>query len=45
MMVSGVSQRDYPLIMGITLFVGVAVLASNLVTDITYAAVDPRIRY
>jgi len=45
MMVEGVAQRDYPMIMGVTLFVGVAVLAANLITDISYAAADPRIRY
>jgi peptide/nickel transport system permease protein len=45
MMVQGVQQRDYPIIMGISLFVGIAVLAANLLTDILYAAADPRIRY
>jgi peptide/nickel transport system permease protein len=45
MMVEGVQQRDYPMIMGVSLFVGVAVLAANLVTDVAYAAADPRIRY
>lgn len=45
MMVEGVQQRDYPMIMGVSLFVGVAVLAANLLTDIMYAAADPRIRY
>ena len=45
MMVQGVAQRDYPMIMGITLIVGIVVLLSNLLTDIAYAVVDPRIRY
>lgn len=45
MMVEGVQQRDYPMIMGVSLFVGVAVLAANLLTDVMYAAADPRIRY
>ena len=45
MMVQGVAQRDYPMIMGISLFLGIAVLLSNLLTDILYAAADPRIRY
>jgi peptide/nickel transport system permease protein len=45
MMVQGVAQRDYPMIMGITLFLGVAVLLANLLTDIAYAVADPRIRY
>ena len=45
LMVEGVAARDYSLIMGITLFVGIAVLIANLVTDVAYAAADPRIRY
>jgi len=45
MMVQGVAQRDYPMIMGISLFLGIVVLLSNLLTDILYAAADPRIRY
>ena len=45
LMVEGVAARDYSLIMGITLFVGVAVLVANLLTDVAYAAADPRIRY
>lgn len=45
MMVQGVAQRDYPVIMGITLVLGFVVLLANLLTDITYALTDPRIRY
>ena len=45
MMVQGVAQRDYPMIMGITLVLGIVVLLANLLTDITYALADPRIRY
>lgn len=37
-------QRDYPLIMGITLVVSVIVILSNLVTDLAYSIIDPRIR-
>jgi len=37
--------RDYPLLMGILLVSTVMVLLSNLITDIGYAMVDPRIRY
>jgi peptide/nickel transport system permease protein len=45
LLVEGVSGRDYPLIMGISLLVGTTVLFANLLTDVTYALVDPRIRY
>jgi peptide/nickel transport system permease protein len=41
----GVGQRDYPLIMGMTLFLAVMILMANLITDVVYAFVDPRIRY
>ena len=44
-MVEAVGGRDFPVIMGISLAIAVAVLAANLLTDIAYAAVDPRVRY
>ncbi|MFN8637266.1 MAG: ABC transporter permease [Chloroflexota bacterium] len=37
-------QRDYPLVMGITLLVSAVVIASNLVVDLVYGWADPRIR-
>ncbi len=36
-------QRDYPLIMGLTLFYSVIVAVAFLITDLLYVAVDPRI--
>ena len=42
---TAILQRDYPLQMGIALLSAVAVLLANLLTDIAYALVDPRIRY
>ncbi len=36
-------SRDYPLIMAITLFVAVAVVAFNLIVDLIYPLLDPRI--
>ena len=41
----GVESRDYPLIMGMTLILAIVILTANLLTDIAYAIVDPRIRY
>jgi len=38
-------QHDYPLMMAITMLVAVAVLAFNLLADIFYGLVDPRISY
>jgi oligopeptide transport system permease protein len=43
--VQGVFQRDYGLIMGSILFYAFAIAVLNLVVDVLYAAVDPRIRY
>lgn len=42
---TAVAQRDYSLLMGLCFFSSLIVLVSNLLTDIAYAAVDPRIRY
>ena len=38
-------NREYPILMGIILIASTMVLASNLMADILYAVVDPRIRY
>ena len=43
--VDAVAARDYPMVMGIMLVTAVVVLLANLVTDLAYAVVDPRIRY
>lgn len=40
-----VQARDYPLIMGLDLVSAGAILFTNLLTDVAYALVDPRIRY
>ncbi|RIK41247.1 MAG: peptide permease [Chloroflexi bacterium] len=40
-----INARDYPVIMGVNFVVALVVLLSNLVTDILYAFVDPRIGY
>ncbi|HSP46529.1 MAG TPA: ABC transporter permease, partial [Clostridiaceae bacterium] len=39
-----VLQRDYPLMMGLNLFLAIFTLLGNLLADISYAIVDPRIR-
>jgi oligopeptide transport system permease protein len=43
--VSAVQARDYSVIMGATLFYALVVAVANLAVDVTYTAVDPRIRY
>jgi ABC-type dipeptide/oligopeptide/nickel transport system permease component len=43
--VSSISNRDYPVIMGTILLYAVLLVICNLVVDIMYAFLDPRIRY
>jgi len=40
-----IGWRDFPLVMAIAVFTSLAVLAINLLTDVAYAVIDPRIRY
>jgi len=40
----GIFQRDFPLVQGIVLLAGVMIVAINLIIDILYAYIDPRIR-
>ncbi|MFD2262867.1 ABC transporter permease [Lacibacterium aquatile] len=44
LLVNAVSTRDYPVIMGATLVIGACVIFVNLLTDVAYAFVDPRIQ-
>lgn len=44
LMVTGINNRDYPTIMGITLVIAVFVCCMNLLVDLAYAAIDPRIK-
>jgi peptide/nickel transport system permease protein len=43
--VAAIASRDYPVVQGTVLVVAVFVVAINLVVDVAYAALDPRIRY
>jgi peptide/nickel transport system permease protein len=43
--VSAAFNQDYPTIMGITLVISVVVVVSNLVVDLLYAKLDPRVSY
>ncbi|MBA3413806.1 MAG: ABC transporter permease [Chloroflexia bacterium] len=38
-------NRDYPLLMGIFVLVGASVIVTNIVTDVAYAFLDPRVKY
>lgn len=45
LIISSVSARDYPMIQGIALVFGLMVICINLITDIVYALLDPRVSY
>jgi oligopeptide transport system permease protein len=45
LLVQGISQRDYSLIMGTTLLYAFVIAALNLIVDMLYAFIDPRISY
>jgi peptide/nickel transport system permease protein len=43
--VGAVFERDYPVIMGVNLLVATVVIGANLLTDLAYCLIDPRISY
>jgi peptide/nickel transport system permease protein len=44
-LIAAVINRDFPVIQGLTLVVGLVFIATNLIADVSYAIVDPRVRY
>ncbi len=42
--IDSISNRDYPLIMGTTIFLAILVISINMIVDILYTVVDPRIK-
>lgn len=45
LVVAAILSKDYPLVQGCVLFLSVVYLAVNLVVDVLYAWLDPRVRY
>lgn len=45
LLVDSVNGRDYPVVLGITMMVAVLVIVGNLLADLAYSVVDPRVRY
>ena len=45
LLLDSIFSRDYPVVQGVVLMLAVAFIAINLLTDLIYAYVDPRIRY
>jgi len=43
--VQGALNRDYTLVMGVVIVIGLLIVLFNLIVDIIYALIDPRIRY
>ncbi|HVC00193.1 MAG TPA: ABC transporter permease, partial [Candidatus Dormibacteraeota bacterium] len=43
--VNAIESRDYPLLQGCILVIAVSYVLVNLLTDIVYAVVDPRVRF
>jgi ABC-type dipeptide/oligopeptide/nickel transport system permease component len=45
LMYDAISGRDYPLVLGLFIMISSVVIIANLITDLLYAWLDPRIRY
>jgi peptide/nickel transport system permease protein len=45
LLINSISARDYPVIQGLILFLAVVFLFVNLIVDLSYGILDPRIRY
>ena len=44
-MVESAHRADYPVLMGLVLLISTFVVLGNLLADVAYAVVDPRVRY
>jgi len=45
LLLDAISQRDYPIITGVSLVIGFCVMLINLVVDLSYGLLDPKVRY
>ena len=45
LLLDAIQKRDYPVVSGINLFIATAVVLINLLIDLSYAFLDPRVRY
>jgi peptide/nickel transport system permease protein len=45
LMLKAIQQRDYPVIQGIIIVLGLLVMVTNLIVDLSYGWLNPRIRY
>jgi peptide/nickel transport system permease protein len=44
-LVEAIRTRDYPIVQNLVMFIAIVVVAVNFLVDLTYAALDPRIKY
>jgi dipeptide transport system permease protein len=44
-LIEGINRRDYPVLQGGTLMIGAIVMSVNLLVDVAYGLINPRIRY
>jgi dipeptide transport system permease protein len=44
-LIDGIARRDYPVLQGGTLLIGTIIMTVNLLVDLTYGAINPRIRH
>ncbi len=45
LLIDSVQRRDYPVVQGMTIFIAALFIVINLVTDVLYGVIDPRVRY
>jgi peptide/nickel transport system permease protein len=45
LLLEAVSQRDYPIVTGVFLVVGLCIMLVNLAVDLSYGVLDPKVRY
>jgi len=45
LIVGAIGRRDYPVVSGVNLLIAAFVLLNNVVIDLVYAFLDPRVRY
>ena len=45
LLLDAISQRDYPIITGVALIIGLSVMLINLAVDLSYGLLDPKVRY
>jgi peptide/nickel transport system permease protein len=45
LMINSIFQRDFPVVQGVTLVFAIMVILTNLLADLAYAALDPRVRF